>query len=106
MSLAVYFVFLYYIQEESTSLQEDEEATDASGILGYDRVNDLAKALVDIHGLALTTTQEQEIEHLYNRLVDYDKRPILFRPRPQRPSRDRFARKKQSGHMSVEAMKR
>ena len=79
---------------------------DASGIPGWDRVDDLAKALTELDGLAITTSQEEEMEHLYNRLVDYDKRPIFYRPRPQRPSSGRFAHKKQSGHMSVEAMKR
>jgi hypothetical protein len=93
-------------EESSASLQEDEAAADASGIPGWDRVDDLAKALTELDGLAVNTSQAQEIEHLYNRLVDYDKRPIFFHPRRQRPPRGRFARKKQSGHMSVEAMKR
>ena len=39
------------------------------------------------------------------RQVDYDKRPIFFHPRRQRPSRGRLARNKQSGHMSVEDTK-
>jgi hypothetical protein len=93
-------------EESSASLQEDEVAVDAAGIPGWDRVDDLAKALTELDGLAVSTSQAQEIEHLYNRLVDYDKRPILFHPRRQRPTRGRFARNKQSGHMSVEAMKR
>ena len=97
-------MLLSHIQEEIAD--QREEAVDASGIPGWDRVNDLAKALIDLDGLAVTASQAQKIEHLYNRLVDYDKQPILFHPRHQRPSRGRFARKKQSGHMSVEAMKR
>ena len=52
-------------------------------------------------GLAVNTSQAQEIEHLYNWLVDYNKRPI-FPPRHQRPSWGRFALKKQSGHMTNE----
>ena len=76
---------------------------DSSGIPGWDRVDNLAKALI---GLAVTTGQAEDIESLYNRLVDYDKWPILFQPQPQRPSRGRFGRRKASGHMSVEAMKR
>lgn len=56
---------------------------DASGIPGWDRVDDLAKALMELNGIAITTTQAQEIKHLYNRLLDYDKKPILYKPRPQ-----------------------
>ena len=104
--LQLCYLFSYLQEESSASLQEDEVAADASGIPGWDRVDDLAKALMELDGLAVNTSQAQEIEHLYNRLVDYDKRPIFFRPRRQTPSRGRFARKKQSGHMSVEAMKR
>lgn len=79
---------------------------DVSGIPGWDRVDELAKALIELDGLAVTTSQAQDIEDLYDRLVDYDKTPILFKPQPLRPSRGRFGRKMQSGHMSVEAMKR
>ena len=104
--LQLCYLFSYLQEESSASLQEDEAAADASGIPGWDRVDDLAKALTELDGLAVNTSQAQEIEHLYNRLVDYDKRPIFFHPRRQRPPRGRFARKKQSGHMSVEAMKR
>ena len=87
-------------------MDEEAEAVDARGILGWDRVDKLAKALITLEGLAVTTSQAQEIELLYNRLVEYDRRPIQFQPRPQRPSRGRFSRKKTSGHKSVEAMKR
>ena len=88
------------------SQQPDEEAVDARAIPGWDRVDALAKALLELEGLAVTSSQAQQIEHLYNRLVEYDKRPILFKPRLQRPTRGRFSRKKQSGHVSIEAMKR
>ena len=69
-------------------------------------MDELAKALIELDGLAVTTSQDQEIEDIYKRLVDYDKTPILFKPQPQRPFRGRFGRKQQSGHMSVETMKR
>jgi hypothetical protein len=99
-------MFVFPQEESDAILQADEEAVDASGIPGWDRVDDLAKALIGLEGLAIVNSEANEIERLYNRLVEYDKRPILFKPRPQRPSRGRFSRKKQSGHMSVEAMKR
>ena len=50
-----------------------------------------AKALIQLDGVVTTTSQAQEIEHQYNRLLDYDKKTILFKPHPQRPTRGRSA---------------
>ena len=45
------FYLFSYLQEES-SAQEDEAAVDASGIPGWDRVDDLAKALAELGRMA------------------------------------------------------
>ena len=99
--------FFHYIQEEKGTVEdEDDEALDASGIPGWDKVDALAKALINLEGLAVTNAQAREIQKLYDDLLEYDKRPIVFKPRLQRSSRGRFARSKRSGHISLEAMKR
>lgn len=66
----------------------------------------LATALIGLEGLAVTNAQAREIQRLYDDLLEYDKWPILFKPQLQRTSCGRFARKKRSGHVSLEAMKR
>ena len=93
-----------FVQEESSPDRHEveDEAVDALGIPGWDRVDELAKSLIELEGLAVSASQAQDIQRLYDRLVDYGKRPILFKPRPLRPSRGR----RKSGHISVEAMKR
>ena len=98
------------LQEEGAAAADDEEgeAVDASGIQGWDKVDTLAKALMDLEGLAVMNAQAKEIQKRYDNLLEYDKRPIKFRPRLQKPPRGRFARSKgnHSGHISVDAMKR
>lgn len=94
------------IQDEST--EEVEEALDARGIPGWDKVDALAEALLDLSGLSVTSTAATNILKLYNSLEEFDKRPLTFHPRPQKPPRGRFARTKgyRSGHSTVDNMKR
>ena len=98
------------LQEEKADAagDDEDEAVDASGIQGWDKVDALAKALMDLEGLAVTNSQAKEIQKRYDDLLEYDKRPIKFKPRLQKAPRGRFARSKgnRSGHISVEAMKR
>lgn len=64
----------------------------------------LATALLQLEGLCVTNTQADHIKRLYDDLLAYDKEPIVFKARPLKPQRGRFAKK--SGHVSVTAMKR
>ncbi|KAK3720983.1 hypothetical protein QZH41_018540, partial [Actinostola sp. cb2023] len=93
-------------EEMSASGQEEDEAYDARGIPGWDKVDALAKALVELDGLSVTNAQARVIKELYENLLDYDKKPISFKTRPVKPTRGRFARSKRSGHVTLEAMKR
>lgn len=99
---------LFCPQEEEEEQGPQDEACDAAGIPGWDRVDQLAKALLDLQGLSVTTSQALHIQKLYKNLLDYDRQPLVFRPTPQRPSKGRFARSKthRVGHIGVEAMKR
>ena len=99
------------LQEETSVSTEDDEALDAHSIPGWTHVDALAQALLALEGLCVTNAQAREIKCLYDALSPHDKRPLLFKPRPRRPSTGSFARSKQgslhkSGHVGVDAMKR
>lgn len=98
--------FCPILQEIPPESKPEDEAFDARGIPGWDKVDSLAEALIAIEGLSVTTSQATTIKALYEALLDYDKRPITFRTRTVKPTRGRFARRKSSGHVTVEAMKR
>lgn len=99
----IHFIF---IQNDST--EEVEEALDSRGIPGWDRVDALAEALLGLSGLSVTRAAARTILELYQKLEDFDKRPLTFRPRPQKPPRGRFGRSKgyRSGHSTIDNMKR
>ena len=83
-----------------------DEALDSRGIPGWDSIDQLATALLALSGLSVTTSQAEKIKKLYDKLLDYDKKPLIFDKRKSRPSRGRFARIKRSGHVSAETVKR
>lgn len=79
---------------------------DSRGIPGWKRVDNLAQALIQLSGLSISNAEAKKIQELYAALSDFDKKPLLFCPRPLPPARGRFARAKRVGHTSVEYMKR
>jgi hypothetical protein len=97
--------------QDDTDTEEDlgeSKTHDHKGIPGWDRVDALAEALVNLAGLAITDRQTQQIKTLYHQLHEYDKRPIVYKPRVRRPPRGRFGRSKgyRSGYVSADAVKR
>ncbi len=54
----------------------------------------MARAIVKLRGLSVTHTQASEIQELYRKLLDFDKKPLVFLPRVQQAPRGRFARSK------------
>jgi hypothetical protein len=56
---------------------EDEEATDALGIRGWDKVGKLATALLALDG-NVSNKQAAEISRLYHNLEGYDKKDLIF----------------------------
>ena len=79
---------------------------DSRGIAGWEKVDHLARALLDLRGLCVTNTQAEGIKRLYSDLMEYDKKPLTFQPRQLKPSKGRFARRKSTGYASIEAVKR
>ena len=53
---------------------------------------------MDLSGLSITNSQARDIidKQLYDELLEFDKRPLVFHPRPLKPPRGRFARSKSS----------
>ena len=100
------YILLLYVQDDST--EEAEEALDSRGIPGWDRVDALAEALLGLSGLSVAGAAAKRILELYQKLEEFDKRPLIFKPRPQKPPRGRFGRSKsyRSGHNTVDNMKR
>ena len=96
-------------EEEKTeeASDDDDTALDASGIPGWDRVDALAEALVSLDGLSVNNTQAKCTHELYHKLLDYDNKPMTFRPRLQKTPCGRFWRSKQnrSDHLGVDTMK-
>ena len=84
----------------------DSEAVDSLGIPGWDKVDQLARALVDLSGLSVTNEQARSIQQLYHHLHQYDKRPLSYTPhQTSTTTRGRFGRSKR-GHTTVDQMKR
>ena len=80
---------------------------DPRGIPGWNKVGQLAEALVELTGIAMSAAQVDRIKLLYDALDDYDKRAIEVHLRSQQPNlRGSFGRKKRTGHTTVEQMKR
>ena len=94
------------MQEEEIS--GGDEAVDSQSIPGWEKVDRLARALLHPCGLCVTNLQAAEIQQLYSELLDYDKKPLTFQPRKMKPTRGRFARRKEYRvkHVGIEAVKR
>lgn len=85
---------------------DGSEAVDSLGIPGWDRVDQLARALVNLSGLSVTNDQARNIQQLYHQLHEYDKKPLTFTPhQPSTTQRGRFGRSKK-GHTTIDQMKR
>ena len=81
---------------------------DYAAIPGWDKVDNLAEALLELRGLSVTSSQADNITHLYNNLSDFDKAPLTYEARQRKAARGRFARSKgnHSAHIGEEAVKR
>ena len=54
------------------------QSQDALGILGWDKVDRLARAFIGLNGISVTNDQARHIQQLYAELHKYDKRPLTF----------------------------
>ena len=101
-------IHAYYVLLQDEPTEDDEDgAKDSRGIPGWEKVDKLVRALLELEGLCVTNAQANTIKTLYSQLLEFDKRPISFRPRQVQQPRGRFARSKNRvGRDTVDAMKR
>ena len=86
----------------------DSEVLESHDVPGWNTVDKLAKALLELEGLCVTPSQASNIKKLYDKLLDIDKRPIRFKPRSVKPTKGRFGKRKQYrvGEATASAVKR
>ena len=78
--------------EDEVENNKDTGAVDSLGIPGWEKVDKLAQALVQLSGLSISNKEARNIQLLYRQLDDYDKNPLTFTLHQKpRPSRGRLA---------------
>lgn len=85
---------------------DEKGSVDSRGIPGWERVDKLARALVKLRGLSVSNAQASEIRELYNNLLEFDKRPLVFSPAVRQAPRGRFARSKGQSIIGMDHMKK
>jgi hypothetical protein len=88
----------------SDAEKDDHQSFDSKSIGGWNKVDNLAAALLENEGLSMSNKEVEKIVGLYQDLSDYEKKPLEY-SRNFKPSHDRFGRSK-TGHVGLEAMKR
>ena len=81
---------------------------DSHGIPGWDKVDQLASALLNLSGYLVSDRDADVIKGLYDNPVDYDKQHLVFHIWQVRPSQGKSGRTKRnySGHATLDAVKR
>ena len=80
---------------------------DPREIPGWNKVGQLAEALVELTGIPMSAAQVDRIKLLYDALDDYDKRAVEVHLRSQQPNlRGCFGQHKRTGYTTVEQMRR
>ncbi|ESO90740.1 hypothetical protein LOTGIDRAFT_175806 [Lottia gigantea] len=92
-------------QEEEEEEEELSVSVDSRGIPGWDKVEALALALIQLKGISITAAEANNIKQLFDVLLDFDRRPIKYTAKVKKPSKGRFARSK-GGFVGVDAVKR
>ncbi len=86
-----------------------DEACDYRGISGWGAVDTLADCLLQTSGIAISSAEAERIVSLYEKLSEYDKRPITYDLRSVKPARGRWGRSRpyrtEENH-TITAMKR
>ena len=84
----------------------DDITVDSRGIPGWEKVAQLATALLNLRGLSLSNGEAQEIKTLWNSLDPYDKGVTKVLLKSQVQLSGCFYRQKKMGHTTVEQMRR
>lgn len=66
----------------------------------------LARALVKLRGLSVSNAEASEIRKLYNNLLEFDKKPLVFQPAVRQAPQGRFARSKGCSIVGMDHMKK
>ena len=104
--------YLMFIYQDDTTMDNggnsipDDVMVDSRGIPGWEKVAQLAMALLNLRGLSLSNGEAQEIKTLWNSLDPYDKGVTKVLLKSQVQLRGRFCRQKRTGHATVEQMRR
>lgn len=102
-------MFVYYQQPTGEEESQEDEVLDSLGIPGWNKVDSLASALLNLKGMCVSSSDAEKIKKLYNELADFDKQPLVFKARkpklakPGRHGRNRFHH---SGHTTVDMIRR
>ncbi len=59
--------------------EQDNEVLDSLGIPGWDKVDSLASALLNLKGMCVSTSEAEK--KLYKDLINFDKQPLTYKPR-------------------------
>ena len=87
----MFYACTHILQGETED--DSDGAVDSRGIPSWEKVDSLARALLDLQGLYVTNSEAKRIKELHSQLLEYDKKP-MFRLRPVKPTKGRFARSK------------
>ncbi|ESO84043.1 hypothetical protein LOTGIDRAFT_155357 [Lottia gigantea] len=101
---------MYYVSNTIGEGSEEEEeelsvSVDSRGFPGWDKVEALALALIQLKGISITAAETNNIKQLFDVLLDFDRRPIKYTAKVKKPSKGRFARSK-GVFFGVDAVKR
>ena len=79
----------------------ESDTVNSHGISGWDKVDHLVRALLELRNQAITSREADGIICLYEEMAEFDKRPLLFKRRLLARLHGQFARSKenQSGHV-------
>ena len=93
-------------EDTTTEMTDRSETVNMLGIPDLNRVDQLARALINLSGLSVTNDKARNIQQLYQQLHEYDKKPLTFsHHQPSSTQRGRFERSKR-GHTTIDQMKR
>ena len=93
-------------QADTTTSTARDITVDPRGIPGWDKVGQLAEALVSLTGFAVSAAQAEKIKALCNAPYVYDKKAIEVHLRSQPHLRGHFCSQKGTGHTTIEQMRR
>ena len=75
-------------------------------ISGWDKVDLLARAVIDMKGISVSEEEAKNVVKLYDDLVDFDKKPLSYKSIIRKPPKGRFCSRKRERHIGVVQMKR